>query len=508
MSASPKRRIPWFSLHGWLAVPVWALLTLICVTGTVLTIAFEVQGLWDPAVLANTPINAPPAAPPVEQPLNAILAAAAAATPDGIVTALGRRDLHLAYEAVLSLPDAPEARAFINPFTATVQGISLGPGFTGTLLALHGWLLFPGDHASLGWYAVTALGLPMLGATVTGLFVYRRFWTALVRPRIRLSAGARVFWGDLHRVGGVWGLWFALLMAVTGLWFLTAALLAANGVRIFPPPKPVVPRDAPSPLPTVPLPDVDAALAVVRAAAPGFRLHYLTLPTQPGQALVLFGDRGIALTGKYGHRFYLHPQTLEITGSSTPQGMTALQTTARAMGTLHFGNFGGPLTKAIWTLGGVILSASLIGGGIVWLHRTARPKAGDRGWGRLPGVLLLPLLVVPVLSIGSYASGRTDAVPHGIALPTQPLGPHSVTLWREEDPDGTTGVVAVLSPAAARTARQVTVQRDGGKAVILRGPPYRLRGELRPAAGNDSLTLTLETRDGSRYRTVWPPASR
>lgn len=496
MSHSPKRRIPWFTLHGWLAVPVWFLLTLICVTGTVLTIAYEVQGLWDPAVLAGPAEDRP------EQPLNAILAAAAAATPDGIVTALGRRDLHLAYEATVSLPDAPEARAFINPYTAAVQGISLGPGFTGTLLALHGWLLFPGDFTTLGWYAVTALALPMLGATLTGLFVYRRFWTALIRPRLRLTAGARVFWGDLHRVGGVWGLWFALLMAITGLWFFTAAVLAANGVRIFPPPKPVATRDAPDRLP-----DADAALAAVRAAAPGFRLHYLTLPTQPGQALVLFGDRGTALTGKYGHRFFLHPQTLEITAAITPQGMTALQTTARAMGSLHFGNFGGPLTKTVWTLGGVLLSASLIGGGIVWLHRTARPKAGDRGWGRLPGVVLLPLLVVPVLSLGSYASGRTDAVPHGIALPRQPLGPHSVTLWLETEADGSSGVVAVLSPAAARSARTVTVQRDGGKAVALRGPPYRLRGTLRPAAGSGAVTLTLETRDGSRFSAVWPPAN-
>ncbi len=59
---------------------------------------------------------------------------------------------------------------------------------------------------SWGWYLVSLLGLPMLASLVTGLVVYKRFWKGFFRPRLRISQGARIFWGDFHRLSGIWSI--------------------------------------------------------------------------------------------------------------------------------------------------------------------------------------------------------------------------------------------------------------------------------------------------------------
>lgn len=50
-----RNRRFWFLLHGWLSLPVWGLLLLVCITGTIATISHEITWLANPAARALNP---------------------------------------------------------------------------------------------------------------------------------------------------------------------------------------------------------------------------------------------------------------------------------------------------------------------------------------------------------------------------------------------------------------------------------------------------------------------
>ena len=69
---------------------------------------------------------------------------------------------------------------------------------------------------------VAALSLPLLITLTSSLFIYKRWWRGFFSwPR---GDRPRRLWGDLHRLLGVWSLWFIALIAATGGWYLVESL--------------------------------------------------------------------------------------------------------------------------------------------------------------------------------------------------------------------------------------------------------------------------------------------
>lgn len=363
----------WLAVHGWLALPVWGLLFVVCVTGTLLTVGHELEWLAAPAVRASNPGDLP------RLPLNDIVASVAQAYPEGIVTHIKDVAPYLALEVTVATPDAPFARVHVNPYTGVVQGITEGPGFQGFLFGLHSWLLFPWSGTfNAGWYIVTALGFFMTGSIVTGLVVYKKFWKAFTQPRLRTGMGARTFWGDLHRLVAVWSLWFSATIAVSGAWFLIVLLIYSTGYDVFPDPPLVAREDVPVPGPQAKrlMPDLDGAVAAAERAVPGFRFAQISLPDSAYNHATVWGDDGLSLFGKFGHQVFVNPYTGNVGGMMRPEDMDTLQATTRLLPTLHFGAFGGLVTKLVWFVFGLGLSALVLSGIVIWTKRAAKATAG------------------------------------------------------------------------------------------------------------------------------------
>ena len=78
---------------------------------------------------------------------------------------------------------------------------------------LHAYLLIP----TWGYAIVCSFAFFLLASLVTGLITYRKFWRGFFRkPRRR---NLRTLMGDLHRLGGLWSIWFLVIMIDTGLWY-------------------------------------------------------------------------------------------------------------------------------------------------------------------------------------------------------------------------------------------------------------------------------------------------
>lgn len=372
MSKKSRSKI-WFLVHSWLALPIWFFVLIVCVTGTLATVSQEI--VW----LANPDIRAPKPSPDAELlTLGQALEKVQQAEPDLKVLSLTRPDeSHFALSARVSYPDGSSPTLYVNPYTGVIQGVSPQFDFRQFTRALHGWWLVPFTNGfSWGWYLVSLLGLPMLASLVTGLVVYKKFWKGFFTPRLRLRQGARVFWGDFHRLSGIWSIWFIAVISITGTWFLLQAVLFDNHISIstegVPP---VIARDAvPRSESATPPPQLNLDQMIAEAVE--------RVPSLDPKRVFLSGN-AYSLTFVEGRGWYpLMDQTVGVSPYDGDVGYvrlledrSKLEFVTESMRPLHTGDFGGLWVKLIWFFFGLLLSMMVLSGLLIWSKRTVSATA-------------------------------------------------------------------------------------------------------------------------------------
>jgi uncharacterized iron-regulated membrane protein len=207
---------------------------------------------------------------------------------------------YFAKDAITALADGSEVTVLVDPGTAQVTGEQAGITLHSFMRGLHYYLFTPGDW---GFYAVTALGFVLLGSLVTGLIVYKRFWRGLLRwPRF--GRGARIVTGDLHRLGGLWSLPFAFIIAGTSIWYF----VERDAVSWETPPPVAQPLRA--------QPDggtIDRWVATAQMAMPGLQVTGISLPYGDGDPVLVQGEWQAWLVRERTNAAYIDP----VSGSSS-----------------------------------------------------------------------------------------------------------------------------------------------------------------------------------------------
>jgi uncharacterized iron-regulated membrane protein len=359
----------WFVIHGWLALPIWAFLFFVCLTGSIATVSHEIMWLTSPMVRADAPTS--------DARLlgyDEILAAVEREVPGARVRFISRPVKSIfALGVQVTRPDGSSAKLFVNPYTGAVQGEQGTFDFRDFTRALHGWLLMPFDSSfPIGWYFVSALSVPLLGSLITGIVVYKRFWRAYLQPRLRIGKGTRVFWGDLHRLAGVWSIPFIAIMAVTASWFLIQAILFDSHITIstagVPPvlartDVPVVAKGAPAPRITL-----GQAAEIVHAQLPDLEPSFVELPDSA------YGQISVGGRGNYPLIFEtvrVNPYNGKVERTRRVSDRSALELVTGSMRPLHTGDFAGVWLKLIYLLFGLTLTTLVFSGMMVWTRRTA-----------------------------------------------------------------------------------------------------------------------------------------
>ena len=258
-----------------------------------------------------------------------------------------------------------------------IQGTSPQFDFQGFTRALHGWWLVPFTNGySWGWYLVSLLGLPMLVSLITGLVVYKKFWKGFLKPTLRLRHGARIFWGDFHRLSGIWSIWFIAVISITGTWFMIEAILSDNHISISS--EPVVPVIAREQVPTTgdgspaPMIGLDQAIGIATQKIPGFDISFVSLPSNAYSHLYVGGRGWYPLMYQTAN---INPYTGSLDTSHLLADRNTLEFVTESMRPLHTGDFGGLWIKLIWFFFGLVLSMMVLSGLLIWTKRTALATA-------------------------------------------------------------------------------------------------------------------------------------
>lgn len=372
--AKPSRSKLWFLVHSWLALPIWIFLFFICATGTIAVISQEIVWLINPAVRAQAP-DADTPRMGYQDLMNAI----AKQEPDASVQRLSwPEESQFALTASVGYPGARFTSIYVNPYTGDVQGPALNFDLRQFMRALHGWLLIPFTNGySWGWYLVSLLSVPMLLSLITGLVVYKRFWRAYFqKPRLRVGQGARIFWGDFHRLSGLWSVWFILLISVSAIWFLVQAVLFDTATTISTQGVPaVVARDQ---VPTVAPGDtvkrlpLDQIVGIAERELPGLETQQVFFPGNAYDPITISGRGAYPLMYQYAK---INPYNGAVEEVRRLSDRSGLEFFTESMRPLHTGDFGGFWLKLVWFLFGLLLTMMSLSGLLIWTKRTAQATA-------------------------------------------------------------------------------------------------------------------------------------
>jgi len=376
-----SRRRVWFILHGWLGANLALMTALLFLSGTLASVSHEIDWLLDRRVRAESRDRT------IDwDQLRAIVASAAPGTSIVSIFRAPERviepdwDLPFAARVAVRDPAGNERIVFVDLSIGRVTGVRHWIDFPFLMRQLH-YNLF--THP-FGFYFNIALGVAVLGAMVTGLVSYRRFWRGFWR-KPRWQAPPRVMWGDLHRLVALWSLPFLLIVAVTGVWYLVPDLVTRFGGA-------EAARPSAGVRPMLPL---DLLAARAEATIPGFDIRFVQMPTLSGGPIAFWGQAGNLLMHQRGNRVVLDSATGEVLAlhrSSEKGALTRWNDTTDA---LHFGSFGGLAGRILWCLFGLAASGLILSGTFIRAYRLSRqltwslPSLGSWRWVNL-GLLFLP----------------------------------------------------------------------------------------------------------------------
>lgn len=345
----------WFDLHSWVGLKLSLFMAFVCLTGTLAVFAHEIDWLLH-AQMRVTPRE-------TRASWGEMVDAVQRAYPERRIAYLAvPHASRFAAKAATTTPEGRNRYVWVDPYTGRVTGDTHWFGAHRFLRNAHRHLMMP---VRIGVPLVSLLAIPLLLSLVSSLFIYKRWWRGFLawpRPERR-----RRLWGDAHRLLGVWSLWFVLLIALTGLWYLVESLGGEAA------PLPEIPRpraEAPAPVAASDPAAIDRAVAEAERRWPGLAVATV-YPSADGAGLQLDGQAQAWLVRPRANAIGFDLRSGEVLGLRDGRALDLHQRISEMADPLHFGSFGGWPVRLAWFLFGAALTALSVTGVYLYGLRAA-----------------------------------------------------------------------------------------------------------------------------------------
>lgn len=371
-----------FRWHLWLGLFSALFMFLVGMTGAVAVFMEEIDWLVTPALRAKSPADAPRATP------DAIVAAVQKAYPDARITSLGiSARPAFCHVATVTAKPRGSMQVFIDPGTAEITGARRNSGgYTSTVRNF-----IRQSHVRLlmglwGRVFVGVMGVTLVLSCLTGLWIYRGWIKKMFRLHLTGGWRKRPAWAELHKFIGVWSLLFNLVIGATGAvlglenlanqinshWLkpdaATAAKLAAAKSAVAKPSFAVG-----EPL------SISQLLARAQQEFPDLAVRTIDLPARSNAPATLRGDvPSVLMMQSHVRRassLALDPVSGAVITRIDGRDATGWKRLYFTFDPLHFGYFGGMVTKVIWFILGLTPGVLALTGSVMWWRRRSRASA-------------------------------------------------------------------------------------------------------------------------------------
>ncbi|EMS89924.1 PepSY-associated TM helix domain-containing protein [Leptospira noguchii] len=243
----------------------------------------------------------------------------------------------------LDSKDKKESVILLNPYTGKILGVlseNRSDSFYGWMLKLH-YSLFMG---SFGYFLTGLFGVIFIFQGISGMILYRNIWQNLFR--LRTNQSFRTYFSDLHKLVGMFSLVFNISLGFTGAWWNAQAIVgllfsqeARKVGKFF--------KESVS---------VDSLLKEIKIEVPEFQTAFISFPHHhKNDPIQFYGTE--KPTNPFRSRFGSYVRfdsesgnLLEIFNLSNENLFYKIIDSFRP---IHYGTFGGMVTKILWVILGL-----------------------------------------------------------------------------------------------------------------------------------------------------------
>jgi uncharacterized iron-regulated membrane protein len=358
-----RKRI--WQIHSWLGLITGLALVLIGLTGSVLVFHRDITRTLHPEIVQRTSSIDEP-----RLPLSQMIAQVESAHPDYWVRGWLLYHGEMARDKVYLTPHA-DSEAWhiqhVDPATGHISGppVALHDTLYGWFVDLH-YNFFAED---LGMAITAFLSLVFIALSLTGLYLYRTFFKTVFR--LRWSQSWRIFSSDLHKAVGISSLPFNLLFGLTGAYWNIAHIVEEWSHD----------HDEPEAWSSYEgrFDRIDELPALAEIQLPGYAFNYVYCPTAEDHQYYIFGQtpESHPFRSRYGSHLTINAETLEVVVVKDLRTAGWWARVVDAFEPLHFGDFGGLVSKILWCLAGLAPGILTLSGTTIWFQRRRQKRTID-----------------------------------------------------------------------------------------------------------------------------------
>lgn len=357
----------WFAIHSFTGVFGGLMLFILCWSGTFAVVSHELD--W----LANRNLQVTPHTTPTDW--QQLYTAVQSAHPAGAVRWLDApKYKNFAATVVVDLPHQNSVRVLVNSATGEITGSSSYFTIQRFFRSFHMSFF---DVAGIGYWIVYIFSLVFFTSIVSALVFFRKWWRQFFR--FKWETGPKL-WSELHRFSGVWSLWFSIIIAVTGIWYLIEASRAEiDGVYAYAGDAEYSLNAIPGPqsdkqLPFLSLNELVAKTAKVR---PDIAVSQISLNVEEG-IVTIMGRAGNPLIRDRANHLVFDWRTAEILYHQKASELPVYWIISHLADPLHFGDFGSFTLKLVWVFFSIALCLIILSGTWLYANKTLRRSADIR----------------------------------------------------------------------------------------------------------------------------------
>lgn len=359
--SNKKKWLDWHSLVGF---STGLLLFLICWSGTFATISNEIDWLLTDVMRTNTQHTS-------NQNLVTAYKLVKQQRPEVKIVGIASPDfINSNIRVSINTPNQAAEIVFVDVNEMTIKEsisrVTVARYFRSFHMSLFGFL-------GIGKYLVCIFAIALTVSLISALKFYKRWWRQFFAGIN--TTNRRAFLGSLHRLSGLWSLWFVAIISLTSLWYLFEASRADfidgrfSYVDVY--------SNASKPLPTIDpesdITDIDSFVAHALNVIP--ELDIASISLNRGGYIYISGQTDSILVRDRANKIYINPHSQKIVYAQRASDLPAYWLWSNMADPLHFGNFYGWVSKTIWVIFGLILCYLSLSGTWMYMKRIAGKKA-------------------------------------------------------------------------------------------------------------------------------------
>lgn len=348
-----------FRIHGWVGIKLSILFFIVCFSGTLAVFSHEMDWIFNPSMRAS----------PVQEyaSRNAAVENILKVFPEGRITYWERAREPYLTDIVYVQSLEKLYYVFVNPYTSAVQGTS-NLTIQRFFRDLHYFLFIPNE---VGNYLVLFFGFVLIVSLVTGVLYYKDWYKKLFK--LNIGKGSQAFYSSLHKLVGAWSIPFMTLISATSVWYFVERSDIPKISPHLDVEVPVIEMQGNAELEVMDL-DYDQFVLIAEKAIPGLSVQDIIPPADSQSPVYLTGISDVPLVRNRANRVYINPFTNEVILVQNAAEINTVTWLNDIADPLHFGHWGGIITKAIWFIFGAGLSSLILTGPWLFMKRRLKVK--------------------------------------------------------------------------------------------------------------------------------------